>query len=1389
MTAEDAPAVPPRRRKRWLRGIATAFVLVLAVLAAALWGIDTGPGHRLIASRIAKLRPSTGLRIRIGRIDGTIWRHATLRNVELYDLNGRFFAAPEIALDWHLLAWLHNQLSVDRLVAPVVTLDRAPHLRSRPNQPLLPGFDIRIGQLAIGRAMLGPALTGRPQVVRLAARADVRGQRALIELRLASHAGDRLLLDLDAEPDGDSFHLAGEAHGPADGTLAGLIGRHDAVEVAIGGRGGFHAWNGTARATLGRTPVAVLALGVRDGRYLLGGTLAPAPFLSGKAQRLTSPRVRVQGAATLKQRVLNGTLHLATPALTVATQGAIDLARSAFSGVRIDAHLLQPNALFPNMSGSDVHLRVDLDGPFRSAAFRYALASPHVAFDKTGFDRLLIAGAGRVSRLPLALPIRVSAARVTGVDAQTGGILANLSVAGVLRVDAKTVTGSDLALASDKLRGKLALRLDLVTGHFDAAVTGGLTRYLIPGLGVVDVTTTANIVPGPDGRGTIVQGTGQAIVRRLDNLFLRGLAGGEPRIDTKLVRSADGLLHLTDLVLTGPAIRLTGSGLRRLDGSFQLDATGTQKVYGPFHLNLDGMIDHPQVRLQLASPVPALGLSNVALDLDPVPEGFQFRAGGGSTLGRFTAHGLIHAPPNQPAVIDVADLAVTGTHAQGTLRSGEAGTFDGRLDLAGGGISGTLGFALQDRLQRIDPQLRFAGATLATDEAVAVRKGSLDGAILLDPAGVGLDLRLAANGLARGGWSLSSASVTTKLRAGRGTVGFAAKGAGGRSFAVSGTADVAPERIAFTGQGNVVGKSIKLDGPAVLTAHGSGWALAETRLLYAGGSAGMSGIFGADQTSLDATLDHLPLSLADLVKPRLSLGGYASGRLSYRAVGAGPPTGRVDVAIRGLTRSSLVLSSTPADLALAAVLTPTGAAARAVIVSNGRTIGRAQARLTPLAAGATLAERLTKAPLFAQLRYGGPADTLWRLLGVGTIDLSGPLSITADVDGTLAVPLIRGSLATDNGRLESAVTGTVIDGLKAAGRFDGSRLLLDSYGGRVGTGTVAGRGSLTFGTGGALALDLSMQADKAAIINRDDIAATVTGPITIRSDTKGGVVGGQVDVVRGRFRLGSATGAQLPRLSVTDVNRPDSEDDAAPPLVPWTLDVKAHARNQLMVSGLGLDSEWRADLTLKGAVDNPAIGGRLDLVRGVYQFAGRRFDLDRGMIRFSGDAPPDPVIDITAVANVDALNANIHVTGTGLHPEIHFESTPALPEDELLSRLLFGSSIANLSAPEALQLASAVASLRGTGGGGMNLDPINAVRRAVRLDRLRILPADPTTGQKTAVAAGKYLGRRTYVELITDGQGYSATSIEYRITRWLSVLSTVSTVGRQSANLKVSKDY
>src|SRR3546814_4714740 len=87
----------------------------------------------------------------------------------------------------------------------------------------------------------------------------------------------------------------------------------------------------------------------------------------------------------------------------------------------------------------------------------------------------------------------------------------------------------------------------------------------------------------------------------------------------------------------------------------------------------------------------------------------------------------------------------------------------------------------------------------------------------------------------------------------------------------------------------------------------------------------------------------------------------------------------------------------------------------------------------------------------------------------------------------------------------------------------------------------------------------------------------------------------------------------------------------------------------------------------------------------------------------------NPQIDIAATTEQEDINATIAITGSAQDPHIAFTSTPALPQDEVLSRLLFGSSPENLSATEAIQLAAALNSLRG-GGGGLN--PLGTLRRS-----------------------------------------------------------------------------
>jgi translocation and assembly module TamB len=1385
-TVETGGGRPPYRLKpdwprRLLRELLALLLGLAFLLAVGLAILDTAPGHRWIADRIAGIETSSGLRFRIGRIEGSVFGESKLKNVAILDQHGTVFTSPEIDLDWTPGAWLYNKLDIRRVHADRATLVRLPELKpSTKKGPILPGFDIHIGKLSIDRLEVGKAVTGTPRVGRLEGSADVRSGRAVVKLATAIDGSDRLLLNLDAEPDGNRFDLELRARSIAGGVIPALLGSKRSFDATITGDGSWTRWNGRAALNLSGRPTARLALTATDGRFNLSGAMNPSQFLRGRLMRLTAPVVRVNGSASLKDRVLDGQLTLGSGALRAVASGALDLAGNRFRNVRVGLDLLKPEALFTNMGGRNVRMLITLDGPFGTATYAYRLTSPGVKFDQTGFTDVLADGRGQLSPWPMRVPLHLKARAITGVGDTASAILANARLDGMLAITPKLVRGDNIQLRSAQLSGKVSLLIDLVTGNFQILVSGGMHRYFIDGVGIVDVLTDLRVVPGPNGHGTVVTGTAKAWVRRLDNSFFQSLTGGLPRIETNLTRTPDGILHLSNLQLYSPRLRLAGEGYRNRDGTFHIVAHGRQATYGPVRMILDGNIARPRVQLFLDRPNDTLGLEDVRLNLDPIAAGYNYKASGGSRLGPFTSNGQILMPHGARTVIAIAALDVNGAHATGNLRA-DPGGFTGSLDVAGGGVSGLLAFAPVGDAQKIEMHLTADKASFPG--ALAVRSGRLDGTVVLAEGRTTLAGVVNARGVEMNGISMARLTANANLVNGTGQVRAAFAGRRGAEFQFTTVADISPDQIRLTGRGSVDRKPLVLEQAAVLTKAGDGWALAPTRVAFAGGHAVVSGNSGS-LPSVNAQLQSMPLSVLNIAWPDLDLSGRATGSLQYAWKGS--RSGKLDLTIRGLSRSGLVLASQPIDLGVAAVLTGDKAGLRAVAVSNGQTIGRAQARLAPLGPGSVMTA-LMNAPVFAQLRYQGPADTLWRLSGIELFDLTGPAAIGADIGGTLANPTVRGALKADNARLESPVTGTVITNLVAQGHFEGPRLVFSRLGGQTpGGGSIEGTGNVTFSEGHTL-LDLSFNTSQAQLLNRDDVAAKVTGPLQVRSSASGGgTISGKLHLNSGRFTLGQASSAAaVPQLAVIHTGLDEADVIEPEQLHPWKLDVDL-AGGSLQVRGLGIRSTWTTNLRVGGFADSPAFTGRADLVRGDYEFAGRTFRLDRGIIRFRGESPPNPLLDIRALAQVQGLDATVLVQGTGLKPEISFASNPPLPQDELLSRILFGTSITNLSAPEALQLASAVAALNsGTG----SLDPINALRKAVGLDRLRVLPADISTGQKTSIAAGKYIGRKLYVEVITDGHEYSATRVEYEITRWLSVLSTVSTIGRAQASVRVSKDY
>src|SRR3954469_13226963 len=98
---DDPP--PPRARRDWprrlLNELFALFVALLFLLAGLVVLLDSAPGHRFIVDQLSRFETATGLRILIGRIDGSIFGKSKLRNVTIADSRGNFLTSPNIKVD------------------------------------------------------------------------------------------------------------------------------------------------------------------------------------------------------------------------------------------------------------------------------------------------------------------------------------------------------------------------------------------------------------------------------------------------------------------------------------------------------------------------------------------------------------------------------------------------------------------------------------------------------------------------------------------------------------------------------------------------------------------------------------------------------------------------------------------------------------------------------------------------------------------------------------------------------------------------------------------------------------------------------------------------------------------------------------------------------------------------------------------------------------------------------------------------------------------------------------------------------------------------------------------------------------------------------------------
>ena len=1325
-----------RLRKIALWALAVLLLVPVLLVGAVLGGLNTGWGQQQAAQLVTSV---TGGQVTLDGLSGRFPDALRLRRLEVRDAQGVWLTAEDVLLDWSPTRLLQRQASVQRLEAARVQVPRLPV--SGPPDPApaesgapfqLPG-SVAVQRIHVDRVELGAPVLGIPAALALDGSADVASLQAgsaAIALRRLDGDGTYAL---NAEISPSTIKATLDAAEPDGGLIANLGSLPGLGPLAIQGRLSGPRDAADTALTITAGPLQAEAKGTLD----LVGNAADLQ-VSGTAPAMTPrPDVSWQGIA-LQARVRG---PFTTPDAT--GQLRVEGLQAAGAATRRLVADVEGNAGRVGLHATVDGLRIPGPDPVLLEAAPVVLDAAVRLDDPT-----------RPVTFALSHPLLTAKG-----DARTGGdITANADL-----------TLSDLkplaALGGVDLQGRTTLRLQ-------AGVAGGVTR--VQADGTVSITGGLAPVPGLVGEdatlGVTIQLAGSDItVSRAEfgGRALRLSAEGASKGGVLDVAYRLGLANLTVLAptLTG-AVQAEGT-VKGAPDNLAVTTTATGEVGAP------GVPRGP-VKLTLAlQGLPAAPTGQVVAEgmLAGAPVALALRAqreADGTlqaTIERadwrsFHAEGALTLPPGATLPLGRVALRMTrledlrplvGQPVSGSIVADaelEAGAIRLKLDARNAGIPGSRVGQLALTGRVTDPLGRPEVAAQLTADGIDA--GGASGSVKLDVTGPQDALALRTTAALR--VSGTDAAIT-----GAAVVNATAK-----------TVQLSALQVAAKGE------TLRLLAPAQIRLA-DGVAVDRLRL---GVRQAVLEVAGRFSPTLDATATlRTPADIAALASPEFAADGAITADARLTGTPA-QPGGSIRLSATGLRARTGPGRALPAANITATVQLAGAAAQVDVRVAAGNAAQLGITGRAPLGDG----------PL--NLRTQGSVDLvlLDPILTAAGRRARGRVQLDAGVTGTVANPSIAGSATLAGGELQDFSQGVRITGIAASLRADGDTLRIASLTGRAGAGTVGVTGTVGVLAPG-LPVDLAIQLRNARPLASDRLTADLDGDLTIRGPATGGLqVGGRIGIRRAEISIPERLPATV---AVLDVRRPGQRPPApAAPGAAIGLDLTVDAPRAIFVRGRGVDAELGGQLRVRGTSTAPQVAGGFEMRRGTVSVAGTTLNFTRGKVGFDGTGVTgkiDPTLDFAADSSAGNVTATLAIGGYASAPKITLRSVPELPQDEVLAYLLFKRSAKELGPFQLAEIAVAVASLTGVGGGVGN--PLESVRRGLGLDRLSV--GGGASGSAPTVEAGRYIGNGVYVgakQGTTGGQTQATVQVD--ITKGLKLESDVGTgAGGNSVGLTYQFEY
>lgn len=1305
--------------------------------------------------------------------------------------------------------------------------------------PDLP-VSIEIGALALPRASFGEQVFGLESVLSLDGSLTLETGRIDADLAIERLDGPGGALTLAADLSNEQLELDARLTEPADGVVANLIDLPDRppVALALTGGGSLDALDIALSFDVDGARILDGALETRRG--LFAGATTLDFDLSGPLADILPERER---AFFGDRTALSGRLRLAdeggaridrfdveTGVLTLAASGEL-LGDGFLSKLVADIALTAPDDTTIGLPGpSDVALQSarlaldyggsgwSLDGDLQG------LATTDMRVEKLTLD-------GRGSLSDLADP--QSRALTYGVDASATGVrLADpalqrafgeqLTVAarGDWQVAAPLVVEAfDMATDTARLSGageistfafdgKMALKmadLESFSGLAGRALTGAASLVLDgrvqPIGGAFDVTIEGgarDLGAGSDLVGRLLAGDLEisgGVARSVDGLLFSALEGQNDQASfavsgTLTSETADlrAALSLADLALIDEASFGSAGVQIAVDRAPPPDG-GADSAPLPFKIDAALLVPNGALAGQ---PVRGLRAGFVGAWLEDRIDG---RLDGDGTLA------------NQPIELaaKIAREGVTWSMRDLTLIAGD-GRITGDVTYADNLADGNLSARAEDVAGLAALALIEASGTLNADIALSGDEGVQNANVTATASGLSInDVRIAeadieaalrdlfgtptgtatvsAGGIDAGGQRVERLKANVTPGDAADTLAFDAQAAMRDGIAVDTRGSVAFGATADIGLTALNLSSpygdAQLAAPARIVLDDGTTRFEQLALLVGGGRVTASGSVG-ETLAIDTTFTALPLTLINTVQPDLGVAGTLGGQMRLR--------GRPSALVADFTLSGNGLSTT--DIRQAGI-DPFEARASGTFASN-------QVKLASLTAGNGQGAQLSASGTIPLAGSGlnvatsgtAPLALANRFLVARGTQLDGAGRFEATITGQLARPTVSGLFSVAGGRIVDPQSNLELDGVNLLAGLEGDRVIIRnaSAGIRRGGGlTLSGTVDLNAGNPANLALEIA----GARFSDGQLYSADLGGRLTIDGPLAGGaLIAGQIDIARADVTVPESFAGNADLLDVQHVGadaatrRTLARIEAVLPRArgarsaPYRLNVAVNAPNQLFVRGRGLDAELGGRITVTGPVTAPVPVGAFNLIRGRLAVLNRRLDFTEGSISLTGDL--DPFLRLTAATTAGDLTAFVTLTGPVSDLRLQLTSSPTLPEDEILARILFGEDIGSLSATQLAQLAGAAASLAGG-----DSDLAGGLRGALGLDDL-----DVTQGEDggVGVRAGRYISDNAYLEVEAGADG-AETSINLDITDSLTARGSARTDGNSSLGVFFERDY